>query len=91
MTEAIADKALTVTFQSPSKHIKIEFQGGEPLLNFGLLQYIVLQAEQLAGRIDKNVEFVVATNLAMIDAEMVVATFSAVDAKRDLRASFSGI
>ena len=45
MTEAMADRALDFTFRSPSPAIKIEFQGGEPLLNFDLIKYIVSEAE----------------------------------------------
>ena len=34
MSEETARRALEATFRSPSPKIKIEFQGGEPLLNF---------------------------------------------------------
>ena len=37
--------ALDLAFHSPSPSIKIEFQGGEPLLNFTLIQQIVIEAE----------------------------------------------
>jgi uncharacterized protein len=37
MSEETAEQALKIAFQSPSKRIKIEFQGGEPLLNFPLI------------------------------------------------------
>ena len=39
MTQEIAEKALELVFLSPSPTIKIEFQGGEPLLNFDLIKY----------------------------------------------------
>ena len=38
MSEETARRALKIAFESPSKRIKIEFQGGEPLLNFPLIQ-----------------------------------------------------
>ena len=38
MTEEIADKAIDFAFKSPSRNIKIEFQGGESLLNFPIIQ-----------------------------------------------------
>src|SRR5262245_54697538 len=44
MTPEIAEKALDLVFCSPARAIKIEFQGGEPLLNFDLIQRIVLSA-----------------------------------------------
>ena len=34
MTEEQAEAALKLVFKSPNPNIKIEFQGGEPLLNF---------------------------------------------------------
>src|SRR5436190_19650408 len=46
MTREHADQALALVFQSPNPAIKIEFQGGEPLLNFGLIQYVVREAER---------------------------------------------
>src|SRR5580692_6767583 len=45
MSEEIAGRALKIAFQSPSKRIKIEFQGGEPLLNFALITKIVSEAK----------------------------------------------
>ena len=40
-----ADKALELIFRSPSPAIKIEFQGGEPFLNFELIKFVVEKAE----------------------------------------------
>ena len=34
MTEETAEKALDLMFSSPAPHLTLEFQGGEPLLNF---------------------------------------------------------
>src|SRR5262245_27136704 len=41
MSEETADRALDCIFRTSADDIKIEFQGGEPLLNFPLLQYVV--------------------------------------------------
>src|SRR5690606_32748732 len=46
MTEAMAEKALDFTFRTPSPTIKIEFQGGETMLNFPLIKYIVAGAKR---------------------------------------------
>lgn len=67
MTPEAANAALALAFRSPSKHIKIEFQGGEPLLNFPLIQTIVLEAESRNQALGKDLAFVIATNLALID------------------------
>jgi uncharacterized protein len=44
MSKESADKSLDLVFRSPSDDIKIEFQGGEPLLNFELIKYVVERA-----------------------------------------------
>lgn len=67
MSIETADRALDFTFQSPSKYIKIEFQGGEPLLNFDLIKYIVHRAEERNLIEKRYLQFVIATNLALID------------------------
>lgn len=66
-----AEKALKLAFRSPSRAIKIEFQGGEPLLNFPLIQHIVHQAESLNLSERRDLQFVIATNLAVITDEML--------------------
>lgn len=66
MPLATAERGLEMAFRSPSAAIKIEFQGGEPLLNFGLIEEIVRQAEQRNLEHGKNLGFVIATNLALL-------------------------
>jgi His-Xaa-Ser system radical SAM maturase HxsB len=76
MTEATAKRAVDLMFESPSPAFKVEFQGGEPLLNFDLIRRIVSYVEEL-GRVHRRaVEFVAATNLALLTDEML-AFFSA--------------
>src|SRR5438067_663823 len=45
MSEETALRALDLTFRTPAEAIKIEFQGGEPMLNFPLIKQIVREAE----------------------------------------------
>src|SRR5438270_10245287 len=45
MGEETAMRALDIAFSSPAGRIKIEFQGGEPLLNFPLIKTIVAAAK----------------------------------------------
>ena len=71
MDTATADKALEFTFKSPSPQIKIEFQGGEPLLNFELIKYIVEKAEERNLLECRNLQFVIATNLALINDDIL--------------------
>ena len=71
MSEDTARQALRIAFESPSRKIKIEFQGGEPLLNFSLITDIVLAAEKEAGKTGKAVQFVIASNLAVLNDEVL--------------------
>ncbi len=71
MTEDTAERALDLTFRSPSRALKVEFQGGEPLLNFDLIKFVVLGAERRAAASGREVQFVVATNLAFLDDPML--------------------
>lgn len=71
MTEPMADKALDFTFRSPSPAIKIEFQGGEPLLNFELIRYIVLEAERRNIAEKRDLAFVITTNLSFLTDEIL--------------------
>ena len=46
MSEETANRSLDFVFKSPSPAIKIEFQGGEPLLNFEIIKHVVLAATE---------------------------------------------
>jgi uncharacterized protein len=67
MSEETATRALDVAFESPAMRIKIEFQAGEPLLNFPLISTIVSAAKIRAAAERKTVDFVIASNLALLD------------------------
>ena len=67
MSEETARRALDIAFESPSSRIKIEFQGGEPLLNFPLISIIVHTAKTRASTVGRKVDFVIASNLALLD------------------------
>jgi uncharacterized protein len=69
MSEETAQRALKIALDSPSARIKIEFQGGEPLLNFTLIEKIVVAAKTAAPAADKTLDFVIASNLALLTDE----------------------
>lgn len=71
MDKATAKRTVDLIFMSPSPNIKIEFQGGEPLLNFEIVKYIIDYAEQCNSTKKKQLEFVVCTNLTLITKEML--------------------
>jgi uncharacterized protein len=71
MTEQTARRALELAFRSPSPQLKIEFQGGEPLLNFPLVRWITAEANRMNKEHGKDLAFVIATNLALLDEEIL--------------------
>jgi len=71
MSEKTADRSLDLVFRSPSPTIKIEFQGGESLLNFPMVRYVVERATEINKKIGKSLEFVIATNLALLTDEVL--------------------
>lgn len=71
MSEETADRALQIVFRSPNPAIKIEFQGGEPLLNFDLVRYIVINAEKINEVEKRDLQFVITTTLSLITDEIL--------------------
>lgn len=71
MSEEIAEKALRIALNTPGERIKIEFQGGEPLLNFPLIDKIVQNAGASGSKLGKKVDFVIASNLALLTEDIL--------------------
>ncbi|MEY4277653.1 MAG: conserved hypothetical protein putative arylsulfatase regulator [Pseudomonadota bacterium] len=71
MTEETADLALKIVFRSPNPAIKIEFQGGEPLLNFDLIRHVVLKAKKINEVEKRDLQFVITTTLSLITDEIL--------------------
>jgi len=71
LNKKTAKQIVEKIFESPSPNIKIEFQGGEPLLNFEIIKYIINLAEWKNIFKKKNLEFVICTNLTLIDEKML--------------------
>jgi His-Xaa-Ser system radical SAM maturase HxsB len=72
MTFDMAEKALAIVFRSPNPAIKIEFQGGEPLLNFDLVKHIVLRAKEINETQNRDLQFVITSTLTLMTDEMLV-------------------
>lgn len=71
MSRETAERALGLMFESPARHLTLEFQGGESLLNFDLIRFIVPLAKERAAKLGKGLDIVVATNLALATDEML--------------------
>ena len=69
MSVETADQVLEKVFQTTSPSLTIEFQGGEPLLNWPVVQYVIERGIERAKEANKLVEFALVTNLSVMDDE----------------------
>lgn len=67
MSKDTARRAVDLALQAPAKYLTFEFQGGEPLMNFEILKYIVEYTK--SKETDKEVDFSVVSNLMLLDEE----------------------
>jgi uncharacterized protein len=71
MNKSTAKKTVDIIFKSPSPVIKIEFQGGEPSLNFEIVKYIIEYAEWHNLFKKRDLQFVMCTNLSLMTESML--------------------
>lgn len=67
MSEEIMKRSVDLMMMSPSKAITMEFQGGEPLLNFEILKQAVLYTKEKNAIFNKEIQYVICTNLAYLE------------------------
>jgi len=67
MSFTIAKKAIDLAFLSTSKNITIEFQGGEPLLNWDVLKKSIEYARKKEKNSDKKLSLALVSNFSMMD------------------------
>ena len=68
MSKEVAEQALLRVKDSPSSEITIEFQGGEPLLNYEVIRYIVQRGQELLR--NKKVQYTLVSNLSLLTEDM---------------------
>ena len=69
MSIATAEKVVDMAMRSPSDSITIEFQGGEPLVNWEVVKHVVEYGTMKADAAGKRVMFSLVSNLSMMDDE----------------------
>jgi len=69
MTRETAEKSVDLALQSSSPAVTIEFQGGEPLVNFPVVKHAIEYAKEKNKVAGKQLEFTMVTNLALMDEE----------------------
>ncbi len=67
MSQATAKKALDLVLSFPNREVAIEFQGGEPLLNFETLRFIV----EYAAKYTAQIKFMLVSNLLGLGNEQM--------------------
>ncbi len=71
MSTEHADRSIDLVFRSPNPNLKIELQGGEPLLNFAIIRHIVERARRINESKKRNLRFVITSTLHHLSDEML--------------------
>lgn len=71
MSREYIDKGIDFMLESPNPSVTMEFQGGEALLAIDNIKYGVLKALELNADYGKDIQFVICTNLALINEEIL--------------------
>jgi sulfatase maturation enzyme AslB (radical SAM superfamily) len=69
MTPEIAEKCVDMALSTTSPGVTIEFQGGEPLVSFGVVKHVIEYARKKNESIGKALEFTMVSNLSLMDEE----------------------
>lgn len=70
MSVETAKKAVDIALQSNTNYLTFEFQGGEPLINFDTIKFIIEYSSEKRG--DKIIEYNLVSNLTLLNAEMLI-------------------
>lgn len=91
MTREIAEKTVDRIFETTSPGVTIEFQGGEPLVNFPVLQHVIEYAIEKNKTVGKDLDFTMVSNLALMTEEKLeyllkhkVQICTSIDGPRDV-------
>jgi His-Xaa-Ser system radical SAM maturase HxsB len=71
MSEEVASASIDLMLQSPSDHLTLELQGGEPLLAFDRIKFIVPLAKAKALSRSKQLDIVITSNLSSLTDEIL--------------------
>ena len=67
MTEEMLHKSVDLMLAGPAPAVTMEFQGGEPLLNFDLIAEAVRYSKERNVSVGKHIEYVICTNLSRLE------------------------
>ncbi|MCC6214548.1 MAG: His-Xaa-Ser system radical SAM maturase HxsB [Polyangiaceae bacterium] len=69
MSRETAERSVDLALSSTSPRITIEFQGGEPLANFPIVEHVVKYGIERNRAFGKELEFTMVTNLSLMTEE----------------------
>lgn len=69
MSKETAEKAVDIILASTNPFVTIEFQGGEPLVNFEVVKHVVQYALKKNADVGKRLEFTMVSNMALMTEE----------------------
>jgi uncharacterized protein len=72
MTRETAEKVVDTIFYTSAPGLTIEFQWGESLVNWDVVQFIVEYARVKATALQKSLNFALVTNLSLMDEEKML-------------------
>jgi len=69
MSKETAEKTVDRILQSTNPNVTIEFQGGEPLVNFPVVKHIIEYTLEANKKVGKTIEFTMVSNLSLMDED----------------------
>ena len=71
MTKQTMEASVQLMFRSPSQHLTMEFQGGEPSLEYELIKFGIERAEEINKKEQRNLTYVLCTNCRHLTDELL--------------------
>lgn len=71
MTPKMMEESVKLMFRSPSPHLTMEFQGGEPSLETKLIKYGIEKAEEINQQECRKLSYVLCTNCRNLSDELL--------------------
>lgn len=71
MSKVTADHVIRNILESPSRDITVEFQGGEPLLNFSIIEYITHKLDTKKEEWGKSISYTIVSTLHHISTDII--------------------
>jgi len=69
MSKEVAEKSVDLILRSTNPFVTIEFQGGEPLVNWEGVEHVIEYAKKQNESVGKQLEFTMVSNLALMDED----------------------